>query len=306
MPAFFLALSGCASVPDSARTLSQPDNRIELANTPFFPQERYQCGPAALATVLQVSGIDIQPDDLVSTVYLPGRQGSLQVDMLAATRQAGRIPYLLDASLTAVTDELQDGRPVVVLQNLGVSMIPRWHYAVVIGVDGPNDNVILRSGTDERRETPVNVFLRTWSRGDFWAFSVLQPGELPTAVNRKRYVTAVVDLENVGMYQEAAAAWRAALDKWPADTTAQFGLGNSLLELGQFGEAERAYRELLAAKPGLAAARNNLAVALQKQGLLEQAKLEIEQAIQQTEEPALLEELLDTRRDIERLMSASR
>ena len=32
--------------------------RIELADTPFFPQDDYQCGPAALATLLGASGID--------------------------------------------------------------------------------------------------------------------------------------------------------------------------------------------------------------------------------------------------------
>ena len=42
---------------------------LELRDTPFFPQEEYQCGPAALATVLAASGVAVSPDDLTGKVY---------------------------------------------------------------------------------------------------------------------------------------------------------------------------------------------------------------------------------------------
>src|SRR5215212_7308681 len=62
------------------------DRTVELKTVPFFPQEEYQCGPAALATVLSFSGIPITPEPLVSQVFLPSRKGSLQIEMLAAPR----------------------------------------------------------------------------------------------------------------------------------------------------------------------------------------------------------------------------
>jgi tetratricopeptide (TPR) repeat protein len=184
-------------------------------------------------------------------------------------------------------------------------MIPRWHYAVVIGIDGPEGTVVLRSGTDARRETPIDVFLRTWSRGDFWAFTALRPGELPSAVNRQKYVTAVAALEEIGMYDDAALAWRAALEEWPDDAIVLFGLGNTLRNLGRLGEAERVYRGLLAARPDLVAARNNLAIVLRMQSQFEEAITVIERAIQQTDDSVLLEELLDTKQEIERSASES-
>ena len=127
------------------------DAAIELEETPFFSQTRYQCGPAALATTLVASGANAELDELVDAVYLPGRQGSLQLEMLAATRSAGRLPYVVNKTLSALLEELDAGRPVIVLQNLGVRVIPRWHYAVVVGIDAGRDRVILRSGTERRR-----------------------------------------------------------------------------------------------------------------------------------------------------------
>ena len=60
----------------------------EIASVPFFPQDDYQCGPAALATVLAHTGTAITPDPLVAQVYIPARQGSLQRQQRGATNGA--------------------------------------------------------------------------------------------------------------------------------------------------------------------------------------------------------------------------
>src|ERR1700682_5879059 len=74
----------------------------ELAAVPFLPQDEYQCGPSSLATVLSHAGVKITPEDLVSQVYLPGRRGSLQVEMLAAPRKYGIVSYQLARRFLAV------------------------------------------------------------------------------------------------------------------------------------------------------------------------------------------------------------
>jgi hypothetical protein len=67
MPALFFLCAGCAPIPESVSKL--PDGTfIELDQTPFYPQERYQCGPAALTTVLTMSGADVRLDDMVGKV----------------------------------------------------------------------------------------------------------------------------------------------------------------------------------------------------------------------------------------------
>ncbi len=298
MPALLFVLGGCAGIPDAVRELPPTAGNVELVTVPFHPQDRFQCGPAALTTVLEASGAEVALGDITRKVYLPGRKGSLQLEMVAATRTSGRVPYLVDGSLSALAAELHAGRPVVVLQNLGIAAIPRWHYAVVVGIDVDNDAVILRSGTERRRETPTGVFLRTWSRSGFWGLVALVPGRLPANVDRERYFGAVAGLEQAGMSRQAALGWEAALQRWPRHPTALFGLANAHLSLGNNAAAERGYRDLLEQAPGLAAARNNLAFALAHQGYYDEALEQVEQAIATNDDAALRSLLEETLREI--------
>jgi hypothetical protein len=148
---FVLALlSGCASLfPQTSALLDAPPQgllqRVELAGVPFFPQTEYQCGPAALATVLSHFGAKVTAEELVPQVYLPARQGSLQVEMLAAARRNGLVSYVLAPRFEDLLRELAAGNPVIVLQNLTLWPFERWHYAVAIGYDYHSGELFLRS-----------------------------------------------------------------------------------------------------------------------------------------------------------------
>lgn len=300
MPALLVMAAGCAPIPPSVSELPATGGSIELDDTPFYPQERYQCGPAALTTVLVQSGATVSLDEIVDKVYLPGRQGSLQFELLAAARTEGRLPYQVDGTLDAIWRELEAGRPVLVLQNLGVAAIPSWHYAVVIGIDAGRGEIVLRSGTDRRRVTRIRTFLHTWRRGNYWGIVVLAPGQLPAAPDRSRYFKAVAALEQAGRTEEAAVAWQTALRQWPGDTVALFGLANAYLAQAEYAAAETAYRDLLEHDGKLNAARNNLALALAEQGKFDAAIEEIGVAISANSDPALEKELRSTEAMIRR------
>ena len=142
-----MLLGGCAAnVPFPTNVTP-----IELTDVPFFPQTEYQCGPAALATILAHEGVPVDADGLVGAVYVEGLRGSLQPELLGATRRNARIPYVLEPEPSALFAELGAGRPVLVLQNLGIERVPVWHYAVVVGFDRDSDRMILRSGAERRR-----------------------------------------------------------------------------------------------------------------------------------------------------------
>jgi len=301
LPALLVSLCACAPLPETALELPAPATAVELDATPFFPQQRYQCGPAALATVLSASGVVASPEALEDKVYVPGREGSLQLELLAATRSEGRLPYVIDDTLAAAWRELSAGRPVLVLQNLGIAAIPRWHYAVVVGIDAKRGEVVLRSGTDRRRVTGVKTFLRTWRRSDYWGMVVLRPDELPATVDRDRYFAAIAALEQTGHAALAETAWRTAADAFPGDTVPMFGLANAQMALGEHAAAAATYRVLLARDAGLVAARNNLALVLAEQGLFDAAIEEIERALARNGDPALEAELRDTLATIARM-----
>lgn len=293
-------LGACASIPPDVRTIPPTDQgQVELTGTPFFPQERFQCGPAALATVLSASGVAARPEELVDTVYVPERRGSLQIEMIAAARAANRIPYRIDGSMSAVLAELQAGRPVLILQNLGTKWLSRWHYAVVVGIDADRQRVILRSGLNARRLTDVDLFLRTWQRSDYWGFVLLAPGELPAAPAADRYFNAVADLESTGHVDAAAAGWAAAVERWPDNPVALFGLANAKLSTGDPAGAAALYRQILVRNRENLLARNNLAYALADLGRKAEALDLLREAIAAADgEPAATAMLEDSLAEI--------
>ena len=306
LAALLFLLSGCASLPEAVRELDANAGRVELEAAPFYPQQRYQCGPAALTTVLTMSGASVSLPAIVDKVYLPEKSGSLQVELMAATRTSGRLPYVIDGTLSAVWNELEAGRAVLVMQNLGVAAIPRWHYAVVVGIDPQRGEVILRSGVDRRRITATNTFLRTWRRSDYWAVVVLRPDEMPVNVDEGRYLEAVAALEQAGRLDEAGVAWQTALRAWPDSSAALFGLGNVRFASDQFAAAEDIYRRLLARDDRLLVARNNLALVLAQQQEFDAALAQISIALAQNSDAALESELEHTQMMIKKMADSTR
>jgi hypothetical protein len=268
-----LMLFGCASAPQ----LPPDAPAVELTAVPFFPQTEYQCGPAALATVLRHAGADVDADDLVPEVYAPGLRGSLQPELLGATRRHGFIPYVIEPDASALVAELSARRPVLVLQNLGVDRVPVWHYAVVVGIAG--DEVILRSGTEERRIERSKYFLRSWQRGSNWAFVALTPGDIPATATAGTYVRALAGAEPVLGAAAAERAYGAALERWPSDELVLFASAGQRHAAGDLVGATTLYRRLLETSPQHAAGRNNLANVLAERGCPNDALAEAHAAL---------------------------
>lgn len=271
-----LFLAGCAGLDQA---LLPEDPARELAAVPFFPQTIHQCGPAALATVLGASGVAATPEELAPLVYIPERRGSLQVEMLAAARSRGRVAYVLDPAFDALRAELAAGTPVLVLQDLGLLGVKRWHFAVVVGYDAARDVVILRSGTRRRELERRADFLRTWQAGGNWAAVVVPAGRPPTTATGERFIRALADAAKKlpgGALQQALAA---ALTRWPDDPVVLFAAGNDAFLEGQLPEAVGLYRRLLAVDPGHAAGHNNLANALFDAGCTAEGREEARRAV---------------------------
>ena len=277
-------LSGCASLVPQTMGLREtwPEGvavKTENTQVPFFPQQEYQCGPAALATVLVNAGTQISPDELVKTVYLPGRQGSLQVEMLAAPRRYSRVSYQLAPRFDALLREVAAGNPVVVLQDIGIGPVTNWHYAVVVGFDYPAGELYLRSGETRRLAIPFTIFEYTWKRGNYWAMVVMPPGRIPVTAGEADYLTAISTMERVGEPGATALAYSAFLERWPGNAAASVGLANRQYALGALVEAEVTLRRAAARHPDSVPVLNNLAQVLSDRGRNEEALALIEQAV---------------------------
>jgi tetratricopeptide (TPR) repeat protein len=290
-----LFLGGCVT---RGPLLESHTQIVELDDTPFFAQDAHQCGPAALATVLAASAVQVTPEELEPRVYLPGRRGSLQVEMQAAPRAYGRLAYRVEPELAAITAELNAHRPVLVLHNYGLPFWPRWHYAVVVGYDGTKDRLTLRSGRKRRQQLSAANFMRAWDNGDRWALVILRPGELPGNADKQRYLQAAAAFEGVAQPKDSWLAFDAAVRQWPDEPVAWTGRGTASYRQADRPSAVADYRAALDIDATQAGARNNLAMALLEMGCATQARQQIAQIDLGKLDGKLRDEVADTSRQI--------
>lgn len=269
--AIALLTAACSSSP--VQPLSRLSSGVveqELTTVGFFPQTGFQCGPAALATVLAHRGVYVDPDQLSDQVYLPKGYGSLQIELLAASRRYQTIPYLVDG-FDDLIHQVSEGNPVLVLQRVRNWWVPAWHYAVVVGFDNVQRQVILRSGTEKRRIISHKHFANTWQKGNHWGFVVLSPGTLPAAPDAGRYLNAVINAESQLPTNQAIQAYLGAVARWPENIAARFGLGNMQYRDGQQDAAKLSWQQVLQWQNNHAGAANNLAELLAEKGEVQQA-----------------------------------
>lgn len=287
------ALAGCAAAPsDTDFAAANLPARVELEHVPFHPQTRYQCGPAALATMLNASGVQTSPEELSPEIYLPGKKGSLQVELIATARARDRVVYPLATDLSSALAQVAAGHPVLVLQNLGLRSAPAWHFAVIVGYDRDARELILRSGSERRLTVNAPRFLRTWDRAQRWAVIVLKPEQLPAQPKLRSYIAAAAALEATGRLEAAGVAYATAQAQWPDSIWPVLGLANISHARGDASSAERRYEQALALDPDHAVAHNNLAELLDARGCAAAARMHIARAIElakaTTLEPSVL------------------
>ena len=273
---------GCATPPQTQQLLRNPVDlplQVELTSVPFFPQTEFHCGPAALASIVNYHGIPVGLNQLVDMVYVPGLEGSLQVEIVAAARRFDLLPVVMDGRLKSVMREVASGNPVFVLHNLGLDSVPSWHYEVVIGYDLEHHEFILRSGEHRRVRRSFDVFERTWQRAQFWSLALTPADRVPASASRSDFLDAVIGVEQVGRVATAHQGYRSAAQRWPDSVLAHSGIGNTAFALGDFTRAESAYRTALALEPQQADIWNNLAYALDRLGRKQSSKDAIRQAL---------------------------
>jgi len=256
-------LSGCATPQVDSLLRERPSGlpASQSIQVPFFPQREHQCGPAALAMVLDAAGDTVAPQDLIGSVFVPAREGSLPPEMLAAARRHGRLAMTLPRRVDAVLAEVADGTPVVVLQNLGLSWLPLWHYSVVVGYDLDRRFIVLQSGGQGATPMSLRTFELTWARSQYWAMVAPSPDRLPVSAQPLQMFAAAAALERIDP-GSARRAYRSMTLRDPGLPEAWIGLGNTAYQQGDLQESASAFTKATELDPASADAWNNLATAL--------------------------------------------
>lgn len=167
--AFCLAamLWGCAQLPPG---FVPPPGAGRLNDVPFHAQEDHQCGPAALAMVLNRLGDPASPEDISRAIYRESLRGTLSLDLTLYARGRGHTARFLKGSAQDIADAVNAGVPPLVMVNEGLSRIRVLHYMVVTGYDG--EGVVANSGRSRGVRMSWASFLSAWEDADRWMLLV--------------------------------------------------------------------------------------------------------------------------------------
>lgn len=258
----FLALiiSGCATRGEKLRAdnSTYPDQKI--LDVPFYTQKDFYCGPASMAIVANNLGLSTSPEELAKILYTPESKGTFQNDMLGGTRRLGLIATPIN-EMKKIIQELNNRNPVLIFQNLGLSWIPKWHYAVVIGYDLNSNEMILHSGEFKNFRLNLRTFENTWDRVENWGYVIVAPGTIPVTSTEIEMVKATAGLEMVNLLNEAQISYEKILIKWPNSLGALTGLGNIHYQKKEFEKSVNYFKKASEIYPQSTGIKNNYALA---------------------------------------------
>lgn len=293
-----LVLTGCQTPIQTQQLLTEPPaiaRQHHIENVPFYPQQEFFCGPTTLSEVAGFYGIQREPAAIAPTSFIPGLQGTLQIEMAAATRQLGLLAYTKNGSLDLLLRLVAENIPVIVLQNNSIAWLPQWHYAVVIGYDLDSAEVILHTGLNPDYRLNLATFERTWARGKFWFLAMLPPDKSSTLLDPFIFTKASQDLLQTQQRQAGVTALRTATITWPDYWLPYFLLGNHYFTSAPLIAAQWFDKGLPFARHEIAYL-NNYAVLLSEQGCHEKATRLIAQALQISPQDG---NLLDSQKQIQ-------
>lgn len=264
---------GCASSTPQTETLLLNSRDLpkssQIAGVPFIRQTANYCGPATLTMALKWAGKNVTIDEVAAQVYTPGMRGSLQSDMISASRRQGALAIPIEG-MTALLKEVSAGNPVIVFENLSLSWWPQWHYAVIFGYNLFQQKILMHSGPEAFKQWDLRKFERSWKLGHYWGLVVLPPGLLAASAGELEHVRATAALEKLGKLKEATKSYQSILQLWPQSLGANIGLANIAFSKNEVIEAVQFLRKATEDHPQSAAAWHNLAIA-QRAALMKRA-----------------------------------
>ncbi len=173
-----LFVLGCAAgaVP-AGRGVGEPAapaRGVVIRGVPFLPQEEETCGPSSLAMMLRFLGTEADTDEIVRETRTAGLKGVLITDLAAAARRRGVPAEVVDLDAAGLRAQIDAGRPVIVLVDLGVWAWSRPHYMLVYGY-GPH-GYVAHSGRTAGLEIPASEFDARWAKMGRLAIVVRRTG----------------------------------------------------------------------------------------------------------------------------------
>jgi len=162
-----VAVQACAA-PTRGDLLKKFDKNPQLGSyirgVPFYPQDKFMCGPSALTSILNYYSFGYALDEVERNIFVEKLQGTLMMDMLIYAKLKGFKAKAYMSGMTDLKDKLRQKKPLILFLNLGSKKKPRGHYIVAIGYDDDTGTVIAHSGLTQARIFSFDALSTAWEK----------------------------------------------------------------------------------------------------------------------------------------------
>lgn len=160
--AFLVLCAGCGLQSAFRTDALVPADAVSLP-VPFVAQvDRTDCGPAALASVLEFRGRPFPLEYVTRQVHTPAMQRTLLPDMENFAASLGFSTRSGRGDAAFLRERVAAGSPVIVLLDLGGPFFSQGHYAVVYGY--ASTGFLLHAGARGEVFVRDDEFLKAWER----------------------------------------------------------------------------------------------------------------------------------------------
>ena len=161
--------------------LTEPDRFPEAVRkhdvSPYL-QEPQQCGPYALASLLDYLKIEADPELLAQRLYSPGAGGTLTMDLYLEAVRNGLEARQLSGSDSILVDELKSYNPVIVLFIYPALKGRAGHFVLVSGYSVDPHGYFLLWGDNRLSWMKREQFHQLWSGSEHWMLAVRSKDEM--------------------------------------------------------------------------------------------------------------------------------
>ena len=133
-----------------------------IHDVPFVMQDTQYCGPASLSSVLSYYGDAQDQKTIGKAVYSPKLQGALITDLENYGRERGFQTKSGRGHAADIKEFLSEGKPVIVLVDLGFWVISKPHYLVVYGYN--EQGFLAHNGFEAAQLYLYDEFEKIWEK----------------------------------------------------------------------------------------------------------------------------------------------
>jgi len=155
--------------------LTEPDRfpeAVRLHDAGPYLQDPDQCGPFALAALLEYIGVKADPDRLAQKLYSPGAGGTLTMDLYLEARRRGLETRQISGSEDTLVKELDEYNPVIVLFKYPGLRGSVGHFILVTGYSEDPRGFFVFWGDGKLSWIKLDRFHQFWSESNYWMLTV--------------------------------------------------------------------------------------------------------------------------------------